>query len=130
MKLKMLPNWCKKVGVSLYIIGAIPSAYTGYMDGINEYNNPSIINDNSHLWFSDIILYLGLIIYFLSKEKIEDDYINKLRLESYQVTIIIGIILSFITFIIFKNIEIQNSLFLESFLMIYLLIFWYKKRQF
>ena len=100
------------------------------MNGINEYNNPSIINDNSHLWFSDIILYLGLIIYFLSKEKIEDDYINKLRLESYQLTIIIGVILSFITFIIFKNIEIQNSLFLESFLMIYLLIFWYKKRQF
>ena len=100
------------------------------MNGINEYNNPSIINDNSHLWFSDIILYLGLIIYFLSKEKIEDDYINILRLESYQVTIIIGLILSFITFIIFKNIEIQNSLFLESFLMIYLLIFWYKKRQF
>jgi len=130
MNTQILPNWGKKLGIVLYIIGAIPSALAGFNQGHNEFKNPDLVTHINSLWYSDILLYLGLIIYFLSKEKIEDDYINKIRLESYQLTVLIGIILSFITFIIFKNIEIHNSLFLESFLLIYLLIFWCKKREF
>ncbi|MEX6626893.1 hypothetical protein [Tenacibaculum salmonis] len=126
MNTQILPNWSKKLGIILYIIGAIPSAYTGFVAGF--YNEPFVITND--FWHYDIILYSGLLIYFLSKEKIEDDYINKLRLESYQLTLIISIIISFITFIIFKNIKVDNSLFLDVFLLIFLIIFWFKKRQF
>ncbi|MDO6813914.1 hypothetical protein [Tenacibaculum soleae] len=126
MNTQILPNWCKKTGIVLYVIGALPSAYRGFMDGIH--GNSFIRTED--LWHYDIILYLGLLIYFLSKEKIEDDYINKIRLESYQLTLLISIIISFITFIIFKDIKVYNSLFLESFLLIFLIIFWFKKRQY
>ena len=33
MKIKMLPNWCKKVGLVVFLIGAIVSGYKGFMDG-------------------------------------------------------------------------------------------------
>ena len=38
----------------------------------------------------------------MSKEKIEDDYINKLRLESYQITALISLFSCFITICYFQ----------------------------
>ncbi|WP_434037162.1 hypothetical protein [Formosa sp. 4Alg 33] len=75
-----------------------------------------------------VLSYIGLFTYILSKEKVEDDYINKLRLESYQLSVLLFIILSLIIFVFFKDLKLTFDYFLESFMLIYLIIFFFKKR--
>lgn len=135
MNFQILPNWCKKLGVLLYVVGTIPSGTNGFVRGYNDAicDCDSQIDSflglsNTTEWFFDLLIYAGMIMYFLSKEKIEDDYINKLRLDSYQLTVIIGLGIAFLSFLFSGNLNVKNSLFLEGFLMIYLITFWYKKR--
>jgi hypothetical protein len=133
MKTQLLPNWCKKIGIALYVLGAFPSAYVGFSEGMKrglDNSTSELLINFEQLWYFDLLLYLGMLIYFLSKEKVEDDFIRKLRLETYQVLILVGIGISFISLLFEIKLKIRVSMFLESFLVLYLLIFWYKKRQY
>ncbi|WP_158499556.1 hypothetical protein [Lutibacter profundi] len=51
----------------------------------------------------------------LSKEKVEDDYINKLRLESYQLTAIIGLAVSILLFSFTKDLKLTLNYFITHF---------------
>ncbi|CDF77758.1 conserved hypothetical membrane protein [Formosa agariphila KMM 3901] len=150
MNIQILPNWCKKLGALAFIVFTfISAAY--YTVDCNEYciNTPQIEssqdnhpnttqsetkpesldhseNNLSHLF--SILSYVGLFIYMLSREKVEDDYINKLRLESYQLTIILLLIISIITYAFFKELRMSFDYFLETFMILYLIIFFFKKR--
>jgi hypothetical protein len=64
----------------------------------------------------------------MSKEKIEDDYINKLRLESYQLTILLGLFITFVIYIISGNQSLNLDYFINLFMIFYLIIFAIKKR--
>lgn len=64
----------------------------------------------------------------LSKEKIEDDYISKLRLESYQLTAIIGLIISLILYGFSENLKFTLDYFISLFMYFYLITFFIKKR--
>jgi hypothetical protein len=133
MKTQLLPNWCKKIGIALYVLGALPSAYVGFSEGMNrglDNSTSELLINFEQLWYFDLLLYLGMLIYFLSKEKVEDNFIRKLRLETYQVLVLVGIGVSFISLLFENELKIRVSMFLESFLVLYLLIFWYKKRQY
>jgi hypothetical protein len=77
----------------------------------------------------DILYMLGLLIYMLSKEKIEDEYIKILRLESYQLVTILGICFSLISYALSKNLEFTLDYFIFCFMVFYLVIFSLKKRQ-
>jgi hypothetical protein len=148
MKWKMLPNWCKKLGFLLFIFGfiatsSIGSFREGFNEGYNAYNPKKIEvniasddelqtpeaseNGNSnHIY--DVVLILGMIIYLFSREKIEDDYINKLRLESYQFTAIMGLVVTIVFYAFSKDLELTLDYFLILFLWTYLLTFAIKKR--
>ena len=145
MKLKMFPNWCKKLGFLLFVFGFFASSNIeefrkGFNEGYysystnpdNKLNNQSIISQNSedkksnHLY--DIISILGMIVYLFSKEKIEDDYINKLRLESYQLTAIFGLVITIIFYAFSKDIKLTLDYFIILFSWTYLITFAVKKR--
>jgi hypothetical protein len=64
----------------------------------------------------------------LSKEKIEDDYINLLRLESFQLTTIIGLLVSIIFFSFSKDIKLTLDYYIILFVWGYLITFFIKKR--
>ena len=64
----------------------------------------------------------------MSKEKVEDDYINKLRLESFQLTAIIGLGLTILLYAFSKDLKLTLDYFIMLFLMFYLVIFFIKKR--
>ena len=64
----------------------------------------------------------------LSKEKVEDDYINKLRLESYQLTAIIGLVVSILLFSFAKDLKLTLDYFIMLYLLFYLVIFFIKKK--
>jgi hypothetical protein len=65
-----------------------------------------------------------------SREKVEDDYIDKLRLESFQLTSLIGLAVLIILYIVFKTLKLELDYFVLIFLISYLNIFALKKRQF
>jgi hypothetical protein len=64
----------------------------------------------------------------LSKEKVEDDYINKLRLESFQITTLFSIVASFIVYFFDRSFELSLSYFIFLFIFTFLVTFSFKKR--
>ena len=145
MKVKMLPNWCKKLGLILFLLGFLTSFtlessresfVSGYYSANPQENEIEKIEPIFiEKWFGDlgvhiseVILILGLLIYMISKEKIEDDYINKLRLESYQLTSISSLLISIVLYIFLSNLKLSLDYFITLFLMFYLIIFALKKR--
>jgi hypothetical protein len=78
----------------------------------------------------EILSILGLIIYMFSKEKIEDDYINKLRLDSFQLTSFVGLAITIVAFVISKEIRLTLDYFIILFLWRYLATFAIKKRTY
>lgn len=65
-----------------------------------------------------------------SGEKVEDDYIDKLRLESFQLSSLIGLAVLIKLYIVFKTLKLELDYFVLIFLTSYLNIFALKKRQF
>ena len=147
MKLQILPNWCKKLGLAIFMIFSFIVARDQALSGWYSvpYNSPyktleyktpppnKITNYTSFfevktLHYLDALSIFGLLIYMLSKEKIEDDYINQLRLESYQLTAIIGIIISILLYAFAERIKLTPDYFITLFMYFYLITFFIKKR--
>ena len=146
MNLQIFPNWCKKLGVIIFVIFSVLSGFddavAGFSEGVKDaalqldetsiktYNETPFTDyfgEKTILLFSTLSL-VGMLIYMLSKENIEDDFINKLRLESYQLAFII---ITFITLILYifgfsPDISVDTVIFLL--LSSYLIIFAIKKR--
>jgi predicted ABC-type exoprotein transport system permease subunit len=137
MKIKMLPNWGKKLGFLIFVLGFIISGYKGFLQGITGCSPNSIRFNYFENLFSDTILHLfevlailGMLLYMFSKEKIEDDYINKLRLESFQLTSFIGLAITIVVYAISGEIRLTLDYFIILFLWIYLGVFAIKKRTY
>lgn len=75
-----------------------------------------------------LLAFVGVIIYILSKEKIEDDYINRLRLESYQLSFLIITTIALILYLFNLSQEIEMGTAISFLLGTYLIIFAIKKR--
>ena len=135
MKLRMLPNWFKKLGFIIFLIGASVSMYEGFMEGLTGTPSDSgqfdsvknYLGEKAIHWF-DILSILGMIIYIFSKEKVEDDYINKLRLESYQITALLGLSVTIVLYTFSEDIKLTLDYFIILFLWTYLITFAVKKR--
>ena len=151
MNIQILPNWCKKIGALAFIVFTLLTISDDLRRGWNSVEDTSPYNkqiesphnnhgdnaqgDTHHFYFGKetshlfmVLSYVGLFAYMLSKEKVEDDYINKLRLESYQLSVLLFIILSLVIFVFFKDLKLTFDYFLESFMLLYLIIFFFKKR--
>ena len=132
MKIKMLPNWGKKLGFLVFITCSFIAGYSDFLDGLtgqsfNSGRYEDLVGKQSR-HVLEILSILGLIIYMFSKEKVEDDYINKLRLESFQLTSFIGLAITIIAYAISEEIRLTLDYFIILFLWIYLGVFAIKKR--
>ena len=132
MKIKMLPNWGKKLGFLVFITCSFIAGYSDFLDGLtgqsfNSGRYEDLVGKQSR-HILEILSILGLIIYMFSKEKVEDDYINKLRLESFQLTSFIGLAITIIAYAISEEIRLTLDYFIILFLWIYLGVFAIKKR--
>lgn len=147
MKLQILPNWCKKLGLAIFIIFSFIVTRDQFLSGwysvpdtspykTLEYTTPSsneITNFTGFfgvktLHYINVFSIFGILIYILSKEKIEDDYINQLRLESYQLTAIITIVISILLYAFVESIKLTPDYFITLFMYFYLITFFIKKR--
>lgn len=138
MSFQVLPNWCKKLGVIVFVVFSFLEGRDAFFEGFlgipektlhsqGVFSFRAFFGENLMLVFSTISL-LGIIVYMFSKEKVEDDFINKLRLESYQLTALLIIIVSLIFYIGNFGKTVELGTFISLFLFIYLLIFAFKKR--
>ncbi len=146
MNLQIFPNWCKKVGVTIFILGLLLfiflfiNAIITSTQGNSAYESGYLLGkqlrsslDTEIFWsitigkITNLFTMIGMIMFFLSKEKIEDEYINKLRLEAYQFTSLFIAFLLFFISILGKN--ISASFLLYIFFACYLLVFRIKKES-
>ncbi|WCC42214.1 hypothetical protein PJJ26_12360 [Tenacibaculum finnmarkense] len=140
MNTQILPNWCKKIGLTVFVIGSFMEGRDHFIEGFTGKPYQSLQSTGVFTfreYFGDNLIHLfgmfsliGMIIYIVSKEKIEDDYINKLRLESYQITALIVLSASLLLYGISNNFTVNIDSFISVYSWIYLLIFGIKKRQF
>jgi Ca2+/Na+ antiporter len=136
MNTQIFPNWCKKLGLIIFIIAFILSGGDGLINGFNGYPNHSVENSDLFLTYFggnlihalEILTIIGMIIYMLSREKIEDDYINKLRLESFQLTAVIALFFTIILYAFSKELRLTLDYFIFLFIWSYLFVFFIKKR--
>lgn len=106
MKIAFLPNWCKYLSLAFFILSlafGIDSFIRGYNAGLNDIDFSEAIHNEmaQSTWkdyISDMLVMLSIIIYILSKDKNDDDYINVIRGKSLLIALLIGVISCFIAY--------------------------------
>ena len=135
MNFQILPNRAKSIGLAIFIICCGIPLITAFIMVIISPFSP---NENSRLTqalFHPILLkwlnilgIIGMLIYMLSKEKIEDEFITKLRLESFQITLMLLLFVTIVLLLLDDNLHFNVSYVTFVFILTYLIIFYLKKR--
>ena len=137
MKNQFLPNYFKWIGLLMFIVGGVPDFIRGWNEGYgegacngcDEADIPFIFSEQTAFILS-VISLLGMIIYSVSREKIEDEFTKVLRWESITLTFVLTVVLMLITLLIYKKSDIFTAYnVLEIQLYLYLIIFFFKKRS-
>ena len=135
MNFQILPNKTKSIGLTIFIICCGIPIIVAFLSGVTS---PFLSNDGSLLtqtlfnpnllkWLN-IVSILGMVLYVLSKEKIEDEFIMKLRLESFQITLMLCLG-TIITLLLIDDSMMLNIIYVTyAFLLTYLITFYLKKR--
>ncbi|MFD1293046.1 hypothetical protein ACFQ5N_04270 [Lutibacter holmesii] len=146
MKLQILPNWCKKLGLILFFSFFVLTGFEEFRAGwysvedsspykpVNQtqaeykpYKVSEIMN-NIGIHYFEMLGIIGMLIYMLSKERIEDDYIHKLRYESYLFSSIFWLVIAIIAYSFNENLKLSIDYFIYLFIWTYLITFFIKKR--
>jgi NADH:ubiquinone oxidoreductase subunit 5 (subunit L)/multisubunit Na+/H+ antiporter MnhA subunit len=136
MKNTFLPNYFKLIGLAIFFISLIIS-YPDFIRGveagmrdaqIDQINPPT--SSQAHyptIYWSDALLVIGMLIYAFSREKLEDEYLQRQRSEAFfwAFNLMLGVILGLIL-LDYRSIDVWFFPTLQ--LISFLLIFYFKKR--
>ena len=86
MKSNLLPNYFKFIGATTFAPAFITPIVIGFI------NQQAWVETESRRQIAQTIMLLGLSAFILSKEKIEDEFINACRLKAFKVAFVSGII--------------------------------------
>lgn len=125
----LLPYYFKKIGIILFPFGLFIWCLTqlGYLNGIVRNQN-----GNANFLYSPILIIsffsfiAGLYFLVFVKEKIEDEFIANIRLQSFQRASFLQFVyflVAFLFMLIFKK-EPSGDAGLEFFLIFSILLFW------
>ena len=124
--MKLLPHYFKWIGIGLFFLGmifGIDDIQRGYLEG----SNSNSIEDFNQILpdifsvISDYITLLALLLYILSKNKIEAEFAQKMRYESAFSVLVLTIVTILIIYIFNREFEINPSIFLTLQMVAYLL---------
>jgi len=87
MKSKLLPHFYKILGISVCFLAFITPIIMGMVLELSNWE----LNEPRRQIASTIML-IGLLLFILSKEKIEDEFIDFCRLRAFRAALIAGII--------------------------------------
>jgi len=145
-----LPYCCKKTGVIIVFFAIVVSFIAGINDFekgvVDGYNSgQSLDSVNTHMTYKQIISsdlsntlnlvgsvlsFGGFLLYIYSKEKIEDELLQKLRAMSLEKSLIFTWFAAFVFLIIKGNIDFEAFYILQVQLFSYVLIYHYYKAKF
>jgi len=140
MKFQLLPYYFKRIGLVIFILGCFPSFVSDFVDGWNDAGDPSEkLIDLPKVYFgfhpsetffnvTEILGLVGLLIYALSKDKIFDEFLLKLRLESVQITFFISLLVVMLAVVFQMKWKIDASYLLYFQMIGFLVIYNIKKR--
>lgn len=143
MNIQILPNWFKKVALIVFIVSSVLSGGDDFIAGWNAAQNKKMnfeqTNHNQNYYTNMIggekvvhwiavLATISLLTYMISKEKVEDDYIKLIRLESYQLAFLILVGFALLSFIINKKFLSDLNDSVNVFMLLYLSVFYFKKK--
>ena len=119
MKTRFLfPYWCKFLGLVL-IVAHIPIMHLRHggsldLDIHSNASTPDIFN-GPHLFFilTILLMVIGLLLVAFSKEKIEDEQISQLRLDSLQWAIYLNYLVLITTAVFMNRNDFRDILYLN-----------------
>ena len=119
----LLPNRFKKIGIILFPIGFIIWIITQRGLFNTDLNQTMKVITLTLSFFSFLF---GLYFISFSKEPIEDEYINSVRLKSFQISSITQMVFFLISFIIMFlfNLEPNGDAGLSIFLLSSIILYW------
>lgn len=119
----LLPNRFKKIGIILFPIGFIIWIITQRGLFNTDLNHTIKVITLTLSFFSFLF---GLYFISFSKEPIEDEYINSVRLKSFQISSITQMVFFLISFIIMFlfNLEPNGDAGLSIFLLSSIILYW------
>jgi hypothetical protein len=132
MKTRFLfPYWCKYLGAILFVVH-IPIVLfkkeLGF-DNLGTMANSGLFN-GQHLFFmtTTLLMLTGLVLFAFSKEKIEDEQISQLRLDSLQWAIYLSYILLIISLALTTGADFKDIMHLNVWipLIIFIVLFRWK----
>ena len=125
MKHQFLPHYFKYIGLTLYlIVGFLPSTqafingFYGRPEETQTLGIPLIFF--SHIF--EILKLSGILLYALAKDKVFDEFMVKIRLESMYIVFFITLVFIFIRFIIDQNWHMSASYLLEAQVVLFLVL--------
>jgi len=132
MNFQILPNWGKRLGLFIFLISFFLVGGDPFMDGYQgvpsgTHHSVKDFLGNTLFSFFDALPLIGLLIYMFSKEKVEDDYIRLIRLQSYQATVILLLIVALAIYLFNVDYEVSLDMVLSLFMILFLVIFFFKK---
>lgn len=138
MKIQILPNWYKKIGLILFIIASLLNGSLNFLNTsqkVTESGNGiqgllNAFSGGALNYGIDFIAIIAMLIFMASKEKVEDDYIDKLRLESFQFTFIIGLLVTILMYVFAKDLKLTLNFFIFPLLWSYIVIFFIKRKMY
>lgn len=128
MKFQFLPYQFKYIGLALFVLFAAPLFFYDFYLGFT--GQPPHPSEPVYEFLSQvkIIGYIGLIILTLSRDRIFDEYMIKLRLESAFYVIIGMSVLLILLQLIEQGYTLTASYFFEIQVLVYFIILTIKKK--
>jgi Ca2+/Na+ antiporter len=131
--MKLLPHYFKWIGIGLLILSFVfgiddflLGLYGGWHhDSSKEFKRilPEIFAQTS-----DYILLISLLIYLVSRNKREDEFIQKIRYESAYIVLVTTILIILVLYIIIPDINLKVSILLALQMLFYLVVMFLRKR--
>jgi hypothetical protein len=125
-RFQFLPHYFKYLGLTLFIGYFIIEFYAGFTAGYSESkftsNNVDFLPNFRSYEIIEIIAYSGLLMYAFARDKVFDEFIYKIRLESVYLVFFGSLFFILGRKVIQGDWEISASYLFESQIILYLLI--------
>ena len=131
--MKLLPHYFKWIGIGLLILSfvfGIDDFLLGFTGALLSEPPEDFKRILPEIFpqISDFILLIGLLIYLVSKNKREDEFIQKIRYESAYIVLVITILGILVLYIINPDIKLNASYLLAFQMLFYLVVMFFRKR--
>lgn len=131
--MKLLPHYFKWIGIGPLILSfvfGIDDFLLGFIGALLSEPPEDFKRILPEIFpqISDFILLIGLLIYLVSKNKREDEFIQKIRYESAYIVLVITILGVLVLYIVNPEIKLNAPYLLAFQMLFYLVVMFFRKR--